>query len=147
MATSAASERVFSMALHVVNSRIAKIKSSSVNNTLSFNSAFKAKNEALKVDQNVSHLLLYSVLLGLLFVLKWTTEQIATSDEARCMRVCGFPARSGRCRCWSETVRVEQTWIRSLRVRGGDGLNFAGRERANIFNPRRTLNGFCTSSQ
>jgi len=70
MATSAASERVFSMALHVVNSRIAKIKSSSVNNTLSFNSAFKAKNEALKVDQNVSHLLLYSVLLGLLFVLK-----------------------------------------------------------------------------
>ena len=55
MVSNAASERVFSMAGHVVNSRIANLKSSSVNDVLFFNSAVKATNEALKVDQNVSY--------------------------------------------------------------------------------------------
>ena len=55
MATSAASERVFSMARYVVNSRRANVKSSSVNDILFFNSAFKAKNGALEVVQKASH--------------------------------------------------------------------------------------------
>jgi len=55
MATGAASEGVFSMAWHVMNSKQANIKSSSVNGPLFFNSAFKAKNKELKVDQKVSH--------------------------------------------------------------------------------------------
>ena len=40
---------------HVFNSRRTTLKSSSVNDILCFNSAFKAKNEAYKVDQNVSY--------------------------------------------------------------------------------------------
>jgi len=50
MATGAANERVFSMDEHVVNSRGASLKRSSVNDILSLNSALKAEKEALKVD-------------------------------------------------------------------------------------------------
>jgi len=49
MATSTVSERVFRMAGHVVNSRRANLKSSSVNDILFFNSALKAKEEAPNV--------------------------------------------------------------------------------------------------
>jgi len=42
-ATSTASEQVFSMSAHVMNSRRANFKSLSMNNILFFNSAFKAK--------------------------------------------------------------------------------------------------------
>jgi len=41
------------MAGHVVNSRRANIKCSSVNDTFLFKRAFKANNEALKVDEEV----------------------------------------------------------------------------------------------
>jgi len=54
MATNAASERVFSMAGHALNSGRANLRSSSVNDIILFNSPLKAKNEAIKVDQQVS---------------------------------------------------------------------------------------------
>jgi len=50
MASNSASERLFSMAGHVVNSRRANFKSSSVNGILFSKSVFKAKKEALKVE-------------------------------------------------------------------------------------------------
>ena len=55
METSAANERRVGVGGHVVNSRRSNLKSSSVNDILFFNNACKAKNEALKVDQKVSH--------------------------------------------------------------------------------------------
>jgi len=55
MATRAASEGMFSMAGPILNNRRAHLQSSSVNDILIFNSAFKAKNKAFKVDQKVLH--------------------------------------------------------------------------------------------
>jgi len=46
MATSAASERVFGMAGHVVNGRRAKLKCSSMNGILFINSAINAKKRS-----------------------------------------------------------------------------------------------------
>jgi len=55
MTSSATSERVCSMAGYVVNSRRANLKSSPGGDTRYLNSGFKAKTEAFKADQNVSH--------------------------------------------------------------------------------------------
>jgi len=41
------------MAGHIVNNKRANLKGSSVNGMLFFNSAFKVKNEALKVDKKL----------------------------------------------------------------------------------------------
>jgi len=50
MTTIASREQAFCTAGHVVNSRRANLKSSSVNDVL-----FEAKKEELKVDKKVSH--------------------------------------------------------------------------------------------
>jgi len=49
MVIGAAGELVFTMAGYVVNGRRANLKSSSVNDTLFFDSALKAEKEAVKV--------------------------------------------------------------------------------------------------
>jgi len=55
MTSSATSERVCSMAGYVANSRRANLKSSPGSDTRYLSSGFKAKTEAFKADQNVSH--------------------------------------------------------------------------------------------
>jgi len=56
MATYAAGERVFSMAGHLVYSTKTNLKELvSERHTLSFNSAFEAQDESLKVDRKASH--------------------------------------------------------------------------------------------
>jgi len=52
------------MAGHVMNSRKANLKSSSVNDILFFYCAFRVKNEVLRVDQNVSNFNLQCFLRG-----------------------------------------------------------------------------------
>jgi len=72
MATSTASEQVFSMAGHVINSKRPNLKSSSMNNIPFANSAFKVRTKRSRLTKTF-YILLYSVFKSLL-ALKWPTE-------------------------------------------------------------------------
>jgi len=102
MATSAASERVFSMDGHVVNSRRANLMSSSVSDKLFFNSALKVT----KCSRLTKRFHIFKVSFKS-FCWLWNEPlnnlPLAMKYSARVFS--GFQTHSDRCRFGTETVR------------------------------------------
>ena len=96
MAITADIQWVCSMAGYVINRKGANLKSPQVDNQLFFNSALKAKNEALKVPMRFA-IFTYSVFHEVL-TLKWTTGQLPQSMKHVAWVFNGFQTHSDRCR-------------------------------------------------
>jgi len=103
MATKAAGERVFNMAGHVFNSRRAKLKSSSVNDILFFNSAFKAKKD-FKVDQKVPHLYVPAFLKSFCWSLNEPLTKLPLAMK-HTLLIGGFQTHSDKRRCGAKAGR------------------------------------------
>jgi len=113
MATSAANERVFSIDGHVVNSRRANLKSSSVNDILFFSSALRKKRWRLT---QVSHFYFAVFIKSFRWLWNEPLNKVPLAMKNVAWAFSGFQTQSGRCMLRMETVRGR---VRRLRVRGG----------------------------